>query len=220
MEWFIFISVVAIALYFYKKSSSDVDLKRIRAFTYLLEIFGAKLKGENPHQLNAIIEITTALRVGIHALENEQTFMLDDEVIEAFRHIAENDAILNLLKTSPTKTREFRAAFINCHSRLKLLHNKTHALSPNPNPKDESDRQIRKNYPDDAIFLNHKPNYCPDCGSEKIASILYGYPSDDPKLHADIDEGKIVLGGCCITGSEAEWQCFKCETRMFRDYTI
>ena len=39
---------------------------------------------------------------------------------------------------------------------------------------------------------------CPKCGSVKIALILSGYPSMSEKLQADLDSGRVVLGGCVI----------------------
>lgn len=39
---------------------------------------------------------------------------------------------------------------------------------------------------------------CPRCGSKNVAEILYGMPAYDDELQKKLDEGKIVLGGCCI----------------------
>jgi primosomal protein N' len=48
----------------------------------------------------------------------------------------------------------------------------------------------------------NKPEKCPDCGSEKIARILYGLPSFSESLRKRIENNEIVLGGCCITGND------------------
>ena len=41
------------------------------------------------------------------------------------------------------------------------------------------------------------PQKCPECGSAKVAEIVYGYPSSDWDWEKDVDSGKVVLGGCC-----------------------
>lgn len=53
---------------------------------------------------------------------------------------------------------------------------------------------------------------CPECGSENIAEIYYGYPIDSPKLHKMIENKEIVLGGCQVY-SDVEndrWHCNDC----------
>ncbi len=52
---------------------------------------------------------------------------------------------------------------------------------------------------DQNIRLFQKPNYCLVCGSKNIASYLYGMPVFSKKLENDIEEGKVKLGGCCIS---------------------
>lgn len=39
---------------------------------------------------------------------------------------------------------------------------------------------------------------CPFCGSKKTARIKYGYPVFTEILERKLDEGKVILGGCCI----------------------
>lgn len=51
---------------------------------------------------------------------------------------------------------------------------------------------------------------CPKCGSKDIAEILWGMPVYDEKLIHDLEEGRIVLGGCCITGEDPDWHCNDC----------
>ena len=50
---------------------------------------------------------------------------------------------------------------------------------------------------------------CPECGSAKVAEIVYGYPSSD--WEKDVDSGKVVLGGCCIPPDPHSWQCQSCD---------
>jgi len=67
--------------------------------------------------------------------------------------------------------------------------------------------------------MSKKPKKCPQCGAARIAKILYGMPDFSPKLEKDLDEGKIVLGGCVITGQDPSWECVKCKTRFYDDLT-
>lgn len=52
---------------------------------------------------------------------------------------------------------------------------------------------------------------CPRCGSIKTARILYGMPAFDEELEEKINNGKIHLGGCCITGYDAKYFCNNCK---------
>ena len=54
---------------------------------------------------------------------------------------------------------------------------------------------------------NSRPK-CPNCGTSKVAEILYGLPICIDK--GKLDRGEIVLGGCCITGSDPKWHCNRC----------
>lgn len=59
-----------------------------------------------------------------------------------------------------------------------------------------------------------KENYpgiaCPNCGSGLVARYLWGEPEFDNELERELKSGKIVLGGCCITGEDPEWRCNVC----------
>jgi hypothetical protein len=39
-----------------------------------------------------------------------------------------------------------------------------------------------------------KPDKCPECGSDKIADILYGLSAFSPSLKKEIEDHRIVLG--------------------------
>ncbi len=67
------------------------------------------------------------------------------------------------------------------------------------------------------IRLKRRPRKCPQCGSAKIANILYGYPVFDSKLEKLLDEGKIALGGCVISGNDPTWRCVDCETDIYKE---
>lgn len=68
----------------------------------------------------------------------------------------------------------------------------------------------------DTFKARTKPRKCPKCGSEKVADILWGMPAYSRELQEDLDNGKIVLGGCCVTDNDPEWQCVDCEAKMFK----
>ena len=59
---------------------------------------------------------------------------------------------------------------------------------------------------------------CPKCGSLKAIKILYGMPTHEAILMAE--EGKIKLGGCCITGNDPEYYCKDCENEWDRQTAI
>ena len=62
-----------------------------------------------------------------------------------------------------------------------------------------------------------KPEQCPECGSWRIAEILYGLPAMNARLERDLEAGKIVLSGCVVTENDAAWQCVDCGTQMQRE---
>jgi len=72
----------------------------------------------------------------------------------------------------------------------------------------------------DKISARIKPRKCPKCGCSPIASILYGMPAFSPKLEMELDEGTIVLGGCCITDNDPEWQCVGCGIQIYREENV
>ena len=61
------------------------------------------------------------------------------------------------------------------------------------------------------IRVKRKPKKCPQCGSTKIADILYGLPDYSPEFEKRIEDGKIALGGCCISNDDPIWKCTECE---------
>jgi len=54
---------------------------------------------------------------------------------------------------------------------------------------------------------------CPSCNNKNIATIFWGYPSDMSEFEKEIDEGKIVLGGCLVTDHDPKWECNSCHHR-------
>ncbi len=60
------------------------------------------------------------------------------------------------------------------------------------------------------VKMEKRPGVCPECGGESIARYLWGLPARSEKLQRDIDEGRIVCGGCCVTGADPDWHCNDC----------
>lgn len=50
---------------------------------------------------------------------------------------------------------------------------------------------------------------CPACGSADVVRISYGYPT--PEAIDEAERGEILLGGCCISDENPEWDCTNCE---------
>jgi primosomal protein N' len=61
------------------------------------------------------------------------------------------------------------------------------------------------------------PKSCPNCNSPRLAEILYGLPRFDDELDNDIKEGRIVLGGCCVTDNDPDYKCVDCNALIFKD---
>lgn len=61
-----------------------------------------------------------------------------------------------------------------------------------------------------------KPEKCPACGSQRITTFLYGEPGYSEELMADIKAGRVILGGCCISGYDPDWECVGCKAEIFQ----
>ena len=57
---------------------------------------------------------------------------------------------------------------------------------------------------------------CPECGSNNIAEILWGLPAFTDELKKSLDEGKVVLDGCCISDDDPRCQCNECMSTFGR----
>ena len=64
-------------------------------------------------------------------------------------------------------------------------------------------------------FSKEQPGQCPNCGAEKVVSILYGYPSE--KLEEIAIAGEVVLGGCVSTDCDPSWQCSSCGMHIYHE---
>ena len=64
----------------------------------------------------------------------------------------------------------------------------------------------------------HKPRKCPVCRSAHVASFLYGLPIFNEKLEKRLNDGKVVLGGCCVSDGSPVWQCIDCDALFYRKH--
>ncbi len=51
---------------------------------------------------------------------------------------------------------------------------------------------------------------CPRCGSPGVAGILYGYPAFDDHLLAELEAGRLALGGCLVWQGQPDSSCNAC----------
>jgi rRNA maturation endonuclease Nob1 len=58
---------------------------------------------------------------------------------------------------------------------------------------------------------------CPSCGSESVAEILYGMPAGGPALEQSLASGRVVLGGCVVSGGEPDRRCNECGHQWGRE---
>lgn len=64
------------------------------------------------------------------------------------------------------------------------------------------------------IESTDKPNFCPTCGRAAVVEIAYGLPN--PSAFEDAAAGSVVLGGCCLSSDNPDWQCTSCEQQIHR----
>jgi len=55
-----------------------------------------------------------------------------------------------------------------------------------------------------------KKGTCPKCGGTDITMILWGLPVFDRVLEKLVDQKKVVLGGCNVTGNDPKLECSDC----------
>jgi ribosomal protein L37AE/L43A len=59
----------------------------------------------------------------------------------------------------------------------------------------------------DAFFTEVAAQLCPLCGASEVSRIGYGLP----RFTADLTAGRVVLGGCDISGDDPVWLCRACK---------
>ncbi|MFA6291434.1 MAG: hypothetical protein WC637_06600 [Victivallales bacterium] len=60
-----------------------------------------------------------------------------------------------------------------------------------------------------------KPSACPNCGKKTVVPIAYGYPTQET-FHK-IRQGKLLSGGCCVSGDDPEWGCTDCGIEIYNE---
>ena len=63
------------------------------------------------------------------------------------------------------------------------------------------------------MFTDNKVPVCPECNSENVIPIVYGYP--DYTAERKAKKGEILLGGCVIGINDPEWYCKECENKFW-----
>lgn len=51
---------------------------------------------------------------------------------------------------------------------------------------------------------------CPRCGSTQTVPIVYGLPDPQRVPLEDVEAGKVILGGCLVSGKEGGRHCRRC----------
>lgn len=52
---------------------------------------------------------------------------------------------------------------------------------------------------------------CPKCNSTNVATYLWGLQLLDDQLERDIEEGRVILGGCIVCGDDPKFHCNDCK---------
>jgi len=60
--------------------------------------------------------------------------------------------------------------------------------------------------------LNKLIPTCPECKSNNVAWILWGY-TDVQVIAEKLEKNEIVLGGCIVTDNDPKWECISCHQR-------
>jgi hypothetical protein len=71
--------------------------------------------------------------------------------------------------------------------------------------------QLRQAMVESQHYCIPRPTDCPQCRSPRVAKILYGLPADIKALQADLDSGKLCLGGCFFSEESPQWRCVACD---------
>lgn len=57
---------------------------------------------------------------------------------------------------------------------------------------------------------------CSKCGSFKVARVIYGMVDFDDRLEKLEEQGRVVLGGCSITGNDPKYECTDCGIGFYK----
>ena len=72
----------------------------------------------------------------------------------------------------------------------------------------------------DMYTTNRKPRKCPNCGSKRIARLLYGPSHFYPELRDEIETGRVLLKACCLKGPLPVWECGFCGMQMYKETEV
>ena len=61
-----------------------------------------------------------------------------------------------------------------------------------------------------------KPRKYSKSGHLPLCEILWGMPHMDSKLEELMNAGKIIIGGCCLSGDDPTWECSKCHQQIWK----
>lgn len=59
---------------------------------------------------------------------------------------------------------------------------------------------------------------CPQCQSHKVISIMYGMPTME--AFEEAEEGKLIIGGCCIDQDSPSYHCQACGHEFGRYFEV
>jgi hypothetical protein len=62
---------------------------------------------------------------------------------------------------------------------------------------------------DEEIQALNNPS-CPECKSNSVALIFWGYPADMDWYLKACDAKEITPGGCCVSDNDPKWACNDC----------
>ena len=65
------------------------------------------------------------------------------------------------------------------------------------------------------IELSRRPKKCPTCTHSPVGTILWGEPDMTPELRKSMNEGKVIIGGCCLSPDDPTWECSNCNQQIW-----
>jgi hypothetical protein len=78
-------------------------------------------------------------------------------------------------------------------------------------------RQDSGGGPAERYERTRRPQKCPSCGSQRVGTILRGTPALSDELEADIDAGRVIIGGCCVSDEDPTWACADCGADIHKE---
>ncbi len=66
------------------------------------------------------------------------------------------------------------------------------------------------------IERTRRPTKCPTCGFKPMGDILYGMPAWSEEFQKEVDSGRLIVGGCCVTDDDPKWECKSCGQQIYK----